>query len=265
MRIAVLVKQVTDTRETVEAKVNADGVIDRNALPAVCNPDDLNALEQALRLKERIPECEIVLVSMGPQRAEEVLREGIYRGADEGVLLSDRRFAGADTLATSYALAMAVRKINPDMVLAGRQSIDGDTAHVGPQTAQALGWPQVTYVEAIDCCGDGKVTARRRTDRGVETVSATLPVVMTVGGSGAAPCRPCNVRRILEYRKCGVTCWTVDDLGGDAERYGLGGSPTQVVDSSTITAGHKDTAWIGGDDESLAGFVARLVDSHIVE
>ncbi len=265
MKIAVLVKQVTDTRETVEAKVNADGVIDRNALPAVCNPDDLNALEQALRLKERIPECEVVLVSMGPQRAEEVLREGIYRGADEGVLLSDRRFAGADTLATSYALSMAIRKINPDMVLCGRQSIDGDTAHVGPQTAQALGWPQVTYVEEITEFADGKAIARRRTDKGVETVGTTLPVVMTVGGSGAAPCRPCNVRRILEYRKCGITCWTVDDLGGDAARYGLGGSPTQVVDSRTITVGHKDTAWIGGDDESLSGLVAHLVESHIVE
>ena len=176
MKIAVLVKQVTDTRETIEAKVNADGVIDRNSLPAICNPDDLNALEQALRLKDRLDECEIVLISMGPQRAEEVLREGIYRGADKGVLLSDRRFAGADTLATSYALAMALRKINPDLVLAGRQSIDGDTAHVGPQTAQALGWPQVTYVEEIVKCEDGKIEARRRTDEGVELVLSLIHI-----------------------------------------------------------------------------------------
>ena len=119
MKIAVLVKQVTDTRETIEAKVNADGVIDRNSLPAICNPDDLNALEQALRLKDRLDECEIVLISMGPQRAEEVLREGIYRGADKGVLLSDRRFAGADTLATSYALAMALRKDKPRFGIGG--------------------------------------------------------------------------------------------------------------------------------------------------
>ncbi len=265
MKIAVLVKQVTDTRETIEAKVNADGVIDRNSLPAICNPDDLNALEQALRLKDRLDECEIVLISMGPQRAEEVLREGIYRGADEGVLLSDRRFAGADTLATSYALAMALRKINPDLVLAGRQSIDGDTAHVGPQTAQALGWPQVPYVEEIVKCEDGKIEARRRTDEGVELVSVVLPAVMTVGGKSAAPCRPCNVRRILNYRKCGIACLTADDLGGDAARYGLGGSPTQVVDSRTITADHKDTSWVGADDESLTDFVARLVDSHIIE
>lgn len=265
MKIAVLVKQVTDTRETVEATVNADGVIDRNALPAICNPDDLNALEQALRIKERNPECEVVLVSMGPARAEEVLREGIYRGADEGVLLSDRRFAGADTLATSYALALAAKKIDPDLVLAGRQSIDGDTAHVGPQTAQALGWPQVTYVEEITECGEGTATVRRRTDRGVETVSVTLPAVMTVGGNGAAACRPCNVRRILDYRKCGITCLTADDLGGDAERYGLGGSPTQVVDSRTITVERKDTTWVGSDDASLSDFVCGLVDSHIVE
>ncbi len=112
---------------------------------------------------------------------------------------------------------------------------------------------------------DGKIEARRRTDEGVELVSVVLPAVMTVGGKSAAPCRPCNVRRILNYRKCGIACLTADDLGGDAARYGLGGSPTQVVDSRTITADHKDTSWVGADDESLTDFVARLVDSHIIE
>lgn len=265
LKIAVLVKQVTDTRETVEAKVGADGTIDRNALPAVCNPDDLNALEQALRLKESVAGSEIVLISMGPQRAEEVLRDGIYRGADEGVLLSDRRFAGADTMATSYALAMAARKIEPDLILAGRQSIDGDTAHVGPQTAQWLGWPQVTYAEQVALCGDGRLEVRRVSDDEMEIVRTTLPAVVTVGGSGAAECRPCNVRRILDYKKQPVTVWTVDDLGGDVARYGLAGSPTQVVDSRTIVAEHKDTAWIGCDEASLSEFVSQLVESHIVE
>ena len=265
LKIAVLVKQVTDTRETVEAKVGADGTIDRNALSAICNPDDLNALEQALRLKDRIAGSRVVLISMGPQRAEEVLRDGIYRGADEGILLSDRRFAGADTMATSYALAMAARKIEPDLILAGRQSIDGDTAHVGPQTAQWLGWPQVTYAEQITPCEDGRLEIRRISDDDVQTVRTTLPAVVTVGGSGAAECRPCNVRRILDYKKQPVTVWTADDLGGDMARYGLSGSPTQVVDSRTIVAQHKDTEWIAADEESLSDFVARLVECHIVE
>lgn len=265
LKIAVLVKQVTDTRETVEAKVGADGTIDRNALPAICNPDDLNALEQALRLKDRIAGSRVVLISMGPQRAEEVLRDGIYRGADEGILLSDRRFAGADTMATSYALAMAARKIEPGLILAGRQSIDGDTAHVGPQTAQWLGWPQVTYAEQITPCEDGRLEIRRISDDEVQTVRTTLPAVVTVGGSGAAECRPCNVRRILDYKKQPVTVWTADDLGGDMARYGLSGSPTQVVDSRTIVAQHKDTEWIAADEESLSDFIARLVESHIVE
>ena len=256
LKIAVLVKQVTDTRETVEATVGADGTIDRNALPAICNPDDLNALEQALRIKDRIDGSQVILISMGPQRAEEVLRDGIYRGADEGILLSDRRFAGADTMATSYALAMAARRINPDLILAGRQSIDGDTAHVGPQTALWLGWPQVTYAEQVTPCEDGRIEIRRVSDDETEVVRTTLPAVVTVGGSGAAECRPCNVRRILEYKK---------QLGGDAARYGLGGSPTQVVESRTIVAEHKDTEWVASDESALSEFVARLVESHIVE
>lgn len=265
LKIAVLVKQVTDTRETVEATVGADGTIDRNALPAICNPDDLNALEQALRIKDRIDGSQVILISMGPQRAEEVLRDGIYRGADEGILLSDRRFAGADTMATSYALAMAARRINPDLILAGRQSIDGDTAHVGPQTALWLGWPQVTYAEQVTPCEDGSIEIRRVSDDETEVVRTTLPAVVTVGGSGAAECRPSNVRRILEYKKQPVTVWTADDLGGDTSRYGLGGSPTQVVESRTIVAGHKDTEWVASDENSLSEFVARLVESHIVE
>ena len=159
---------------------------------------------------------------------------------------------------------MAARKIEPDLILAGRQSIDGDTAHVGPQTAQWLGWPQVTYAEQITPCEDGRLEIRRISDDEVQTVRTTLPAVITVG-SGAAECRPCNVRRILDYKKQPVTVWTADDLGGDMARYGLSGSPTQVVDSRTIVAQHKDTEWIAADEESLSDFVSRLVESHIVE
>ena len=132
---------------------------------------------------------------------------------------------------------MAARKIEPVLILAGRQSIDGDTAHVGPQTAQWLGWPQVTYAEQITPYEDGRLEIRRISDDEVQT----------------------------DYKKQPVTVWTADDLGGDMARYGLSGSPTQVVDSRTIVAQHKDTEWIAADEESLSDFVARLVESHIVE
>ena len=146
----VLAKQVPDTRQVGPDAMNADGTVNRAALPAVFNPEDLNALEQALRLKDQNPGSTVTLLTMGPERAQEIVMEGMLRGADGGWLLSDRLFAGADTLATSYALATAIRHIGvPDIILCGRQAIDGDTAQVGPQVAQKLGLPQVTYVEEI--------------------------------------------------------------------------------------------------------------------
>ncbi len=150
LRIVVLAKQVPDTRQVGPDAMNADGTVNRAALPAVFNPEDLNALEQALRLKDQNPGSTVTLLTMGPERAQEIVMEGMLRGADGGWLLSDRLFAGADTLATSYALATAIRHIGvPDIILCGRQAIDGDTAQVGPQVAQKLGLPQVTYVEEI--------------------------------------------------------------------------------------------------------------------
>ena len=150
LRIVVLAKQVPDTRQVGPDAMNADGTVNRAALPAVFNPEDLNALEQALRLKDQNPGSTVTLLTMGPERAQEIVMEGVLRGADGGWLLSDRLFAGADTLATSYALATAIRHIGvPDIILCGRQAIDGDTAQVGPQVAQKLGLPQVTYVEEI--------------------------------------------------------------------------------------------------------------------
>ncbi len=150
LRIVVLAKQVPDTRQVGPDAMNADGTVNRAALPAVFNPEDLNALEQALRLKDQNPGSTVTLLTMGPERAQEIVMEGMLRGADGGWLLSDRLFAGADTLATSYALTTAIRHIGvPDIILCGRQAIDGDTAQVGPQVAQKLGLPQVTYVEEI--------------------------------------------------------------------------------------------------------------------
>ena len=163
MRIIVLAKQVPDTRNVGKDAMKADGTINRAALPAIFNPEDLSALEQALRLKERYPGSTVTLLTMGPGRAAEIIREGLYRGADDGVLLTDRAFAGADTLATSYALAMAIRKIGDfDLIVGGRQAIDGDTAQVGPQVAEKLGLSQITYAQDPRRRGDGRRAAAHR-------------------------------------------------------------------------------------------------------
>ena len=190
LNIIVLAKQVPDTRNVGKDAMKEDGTINRAALPAIFNPEDLNALEQALRLKDANPGSTITMLTMGLPRAAEVVREGIFRGADNGIVLTDRLLGGADTLATSYSLAQAVKKIgNYDIVLCGRQAIDGDTAQVGPQIAEKLGIPQITYAEEILDLKDGKVTVKRRLESGVETVKAPLPCVVTVNGS-AAECRP---------------------------------------------------------------------------
>ena len=200
LNIIVLAKQVPDTRNVGKDAMKEDGTINRAALPAIFNPEDLNALEQALRLKDANPGSTITMLTMGLPRAAEVVREGIFRGADNGIVLTDRLLGGADTLATSYSLAQAVRKIgNYDIVLCGRQAIDGDTAQVGPQIAEKLGIPQVTYAEEILDLKDGKVTVKRRLESGVETVKAPLPCVVTVNGS-AAECRPRNAKRVMQYK-----------------------------------------------------------------
>ena len=181
LKIVVLAKQVPDTRNVGKDAMTPEGTVNRAALPAIFNPEDLNALEQALRLKDQHPGSTVTILTMGPPRATDVIREGLYRGADGGVLLTDRAFAGADTLATSYALSQAIKKIGmPDLVIGGRQAIDGDTAQVGPQVAQKLDLNQVTYVTAIEQVKDGKVTALRTIDGGIERVEAPLPLLVTV-------------------------------------------------------------------------------------
>ncbi|MCD8287441.1 MAG: electron transfer flavoprotein subunit beta/FixA family protein, partial [Porphyromonadaceae bacterium] len=200
LKIVVLAKQVPDTRNVGKDAMKEDGTVNRAALPAIFNPEDLKALEQAIQLKERYPGSVVKVLTMGPPRAADIIREGLYRGADGGVLLTDRAFAGADTLATSYALACAVRKMGDfDIVIGGRQAIDGDTAQVGPQVAEKLGVPQITYAEEILSAEDGKVRVKRRLERGVETVESPYPVVITVNGS-ADDCRPRNAKAVQKYK-----------------------------------------------------------------
>ena len=286
LKIIVLAKQVPDTRNVGKDAMTAEGTVNRAALPAIFNPEDLNALEQALRLKELHPGSTVGVLTMGPPRAGEIIRQGLYRGADTGWLLTDRLFAGADTLATSYALATAIQKIGgADMIIGGRQAIDGDTAQVGPQVAQKLGLNQVTYAEEILSVDEGKATIRRVIDGGVETVEAPLPVVVTINGS-AAPCRPCNAKLVMrnKWASCPaerpaddphaglygkrpeltLTQWSVADIGGDPAQCGLSGSPTKVKAVQNIVFQAKESKRLTAADADIEGMVKELVSEKII-
>ncbi|MBR5893752.1 MAG: electron transfer flavoprotein subunit beta/FixA family protein [Bacteroidaceae bacterium] len=287
LNIIVLAKQVPDTRNVGGDAMNADGTINRAALPAIFNPEDLNALEQALRLKDEYPASKITVLTMGPQRAADILREALFRGADEAVLLSDRAFAGADTLATSYALATAIKKIGSyDIVLCGRQAIDGDTAQVGPQVAQQLGLPQVTYARRIVSLQNGHIIVERGIENGVETVKAPLPLLLTVDGA-AAECRPQNVYRMLRFHRAATPTeqaaegfrysaqvaadealtikeWTLADVGGDALRCGLSGSPTKVRKVENIVFQAKESKRYTASDEDIKALVGELLSNHTI-
>ncbi len=292
LKIVVLAKQVPDTRNVGKDAMNADGTINRAALPAIFNPEDLNALEQALRLKDTHPGSTVTILTMGPGRAAEIIREGLYRGADNGYLLTDRAFAGADTLATSYALATAIRKIGEyDIIIGGRQAIDGDTAQVGPQVAEKLGLPQVTYVEEIQQVADGRIRVKRHIDGGVETVEAPLPIVLTVNGS-AAPCRPRNAKLVMKYKRAlggqekaalakdGVALayadlyekrpylnlveWSVADVNGDTKQCGLSGSPTKVKKIENIVFQAKESKTITGSDADVENLIVELLANHTI-
>jgi len=195
----VLAKQVPDTKNITGQAMKDDGTVNRAALPAIFNPEDLNALEMALRVRDEFGGT-VTVITMGPPTACEVLRESLYRGADKVILLTDRRFAAADTLATSYALSCAIRQLGSyDLVICGSQAIDGDTAQVGPQTAEKLGLNQVTYVEKILSMSDGMMELERSIANGYEIVRARLPLLMTVTGTCNEP-RPPAAKRILQYR-----------------------------------------------------------------
>ena len=199
LKIVVLAKQVPDTRNVGKDAMTPEGTVNRAALPAIFNPEDLNALEAALRLKDAVEGSTVHILTMGPQRAADIIRDAMFRGADGGYLLSDRKFAGSDTLATSYALSCALRKIMPDVIVAGRQAIDGDTAQVGPQVAEKLGLPQVTYAEEIVEIRESSLVIKRRLEHGTEVVECPLPAVITVNAS-AAECRPRNAKRVMKYK-----------------------------------------------------------------
>ncbi|RNC64678.1 electron transfer flavoprotein subunit beta/FixA family protein [Proteiniphilum sp. X52] len=285
--IIVLAKQVPDTRNVGKDAMKADGTVNRAALPAIFNPEDLNAMEQALGIKDRFPGSKITVLTMGPGRAAEILREGLFRGADDGVLLTDRAFAGADTLATSYALSMAIRKLGKfDIIVSGRQAIDGDTAQVGPQVAEKLGIPQITYAENIEKIENGTITVKRRLENGVEVVECPLPVVVTVNGSARA-CRPRNAKLLLKYKHAktiterqaenidyidiyssrpylNLTEWSVDDVEADKVQCGLSGSPTKVKKIENVVFQAKESRRLSDDDADIEELIKELIDSHTI-
>ena len=258
LNIIVLAKQVPDARCVSQGSMNADGTIDRTALPVIVNPDDMKALEQALRIKEQYPGSTIQMLTMGPSRAAEVVREGLFRGVDGGYLLSDRVFAGADTLATSYALATAIGKMGTyDIVLCGRQAIDGETAQVGSQVAERLGVPQITYAEEVLSLSEGRITIKRRIDDGVEVVEAPIPCVITVDGA-AVPCRPRHAKLLMSHKHASIATWNAADIEADIAQCGLSGSPTRVKAVESIVPTAKESRVMGCSDEEIEELMKDL-------
>ena len=271
LNIIVLAKQVPDTRNVGKDAMKEDGTINRAALPAIFNPEDLNALEQALRLKDANPGSTITLLTMGLPRAAEIIREAIYRGADTGIVLTDRALGGADTLATSYSLAQAVKKIgNYDIILGGRQAIDGDTAQVGPQIAEKLGIPQVTYAEDIIELKDGHVIVKRRLENGVETVKAPLPCVVTVKYKYAAS--PSEAAALSDERKAllekrpylNLQEWSAAHVEADPAQIGLPGSPTKVKNVENVVFAAKECRVLDDSDAAIEDLVKELITNHTI-
>lgn len=287
LKIIVLAKQVPDTRNVGKDAMTAEGTVNRAALPAVFNPEDLNALEQALRLKDKFPGSTISVLTMGLPKSAEVIREALYRGADEGYVITDRLLGGADTLATSYTLSQAIKKIGDfDIIIGGRQAIDGDTAQVGPQVAEKLGLTQITYAEEILDIENGRITVKRHIDGGVETVEGPLPIVITVNGS-AAPCRPRNAKRVMKYKRAtvpaertettpqmeemlaakpylNITQWGANDIEADPNQIGKAGSPTNVKAVKNIVFVAKESRSLTGSDADIESLIVELLSNNTI-
>ncbi len=289
LNIIVLAKQVPDTRHVGPDAMKPDGTVNRGKLETVFNPDDLHALEMALKIKDEVEGTKVTVLTMGPKRAADIIREGYYRGADYGVMISDRRFGGADTLATSYTLVKAIEKLSPyDLIFGGRQAIDGDTAQVGPQCAEKLNIPQVTYVEEILELKDDRIVARRRLEKGVETVSSPYPCLMTVHGSSPA-CRSRHAKNVMKYKYARAKTelkskstdemlialheqrpyltipeWSVEDIGTEMEKIGLTGSPTKVKSVESIVLTAKEVKKISDSDEDIDMMIKELIEQHTI-
>lgn len=262
MRIAVCVKQVPDTNEI---RINPEtGTLIRDGVPSILNNDDANALEQALQIKDANPDTTVTVLTMGPPQAREMLQECLAMGADEAILLSDRALGGSDTWATSNALAAGLRKAGPfDLIFAGRQAIDGDTAQVGPQIAEKMGLPQVTYVKEFKLEGEA-VTVKRALEDGYEKLRVKLPCVLTAIKELNTP-RYMSVAGILRAAKAEIQVWSADDIGVDKTTVGLKASPTNVFRSFTPKPKGKGVSVEGDTPKEQAGnLLADLRAKHII-
>ncbi|HZW37715.1 MAG TPA: electron transfer flavoprotein subunit beta/FixA family protein [Ignavibacteriaceae bacterium] len=288
----VLVKQVPDTANISGKVMKEDGTVNRALLPAIFNQEDKCALELALQVKERFG-GKVTAITMGPPRASDVLRECLFMGADEAYLITDRKFAGADTLATSYVLSEAINKIgNYDFIFGGRQAIDGDTAQVGPQTAEKLNIPQITYVEEIIDAKDKTVTVRKKIDGGHEILECKLPVLLTVLKDAVEP-RPFSAKKVMAYKNASslmelekmvegnsllyidklvdeyqtrnlfIPTITTDDMTCDLERIGLKGSPTKVWKVESVVLGGGSQVKVNASKEGIGTLIDKLMEDHI--
>ena len=295
-QIVVLAKQVPDTHNVGKDAMKEDGTINRAALPAIFNPDDLKALEMALACKDALKDImpvKVTIITMGPPRAAEIVRESMFRGADNGIVISDKRFAGSDTLATSYALSAAVKKLgHVDLVFTGRQAIDGDTAQVGPQVAEKLELAQITYAEELVSMTENEIIIKRRLDRGVETVKTTFPVLVTVHGN-ANDCRPRHAKRVIMYKNAStyserqqstdnsqqtlstealwekrpflkIEEWNADDINPDFSRLGMSGSPTKVKSIENVVLTSKENKTINNSESEINELMKELITAHII-
>jgi electron transfer flavoprotein beta subunit len=290
----VLVKQVPDTRHVTGDVMTNKGTMNRSALPAIFNPEDLNALEMALQVRERYG-GEITVLTMGPPKAAEVLREALYRQADRVILLTDRKFAGADTQATSYTLKCAIDKIGEfDLIFCGRQAIDGDTAQVGPQVAEKLEIPQVTYAESVVSLTGDEVVVNRAFDLGIELIQCQLPCLLTVVSSANQPRPPsvhkrieyklaaipseypallekwpefeneANLEKYLEERDLKISVWKAEDLDVDEGELGLGGSPTQVYKVNFVVLESTESKEVEPTPEAIKTLIDELMKEYVV-
>jgi len=297
----VCAKQVPDTKRITGDAMKDDGTVNRAALPAIFNPEDLSALETALEVRDRFGGS-VTLITMGLPAAAEVLREGLYRGVDRAILITDRRAAASDTLATSYILSCAIRQLPHDIVLTGRQAIDGDTAQVGPQLAEKLDLPQITYLEELVALDGRTLRVRRNVGNGFELVEAELPVLITVTGAANAP-RPPAARKMMKYKKarapaevarevaqemdqkpgaeavaaeadkrCRVLAtagllidqWNLDNVQADLTWCGRSGSPTKVhrIQSVVLTAAEHKA--VPPTADGIRELVAELIEDHTI-
>ncbi len=261
MNIIVLVKQVPDTSEV---KINREtNTLIRDGVPSIINPFDMYAVEEALRLREKHG-GKVTAVTMGPPQAAEALKEAVSLGVDDVVLLSDRAFAGADTWATSYALSQGIKKIKDyDLIIAGKQAIDGDTAQVGPETADMLGIPFVAYIRKIDQVGENKMVAERLMDEGYDIVETSLPALITVVKEINQPRMP-SLKGKMKAKSLKVTTWNAKDIGADENRCGLKGSPTKVVKIFPPAPRGQREILSGSLEEQITTIVQRLKEQSLI-